>query len=321
MNSSGSYFLGVDGGASKTAAVVTDETGRPLGRGVAGGSNHLRVGIEQATRNVERAVNIALVETGIAIRQIEYAYCGIAGSDHPEHHEKVVEALKVFFPGGNFVVDTDARIALTGAVGFGAGVVIISGTGSVAFGRNARGAEGRAGGWGPTLGDEGSGYAIARDGLSAIVRAYDGRAPETAMTELLCREYLMCQPADLPRFVYATTTHADDIARFGRLVMESATAGDPVASQILEHAGRELGECVLAVVRKLDLTAEDFPVAYVGGAFHAGPMLIDPMRRTINAEAPKATLVKPLRTPVEGAAMMAIRAAQSPRPTRRGVQT
>src|ERR1051325_8881767 len=241
MNS-GNYFLGVDGGASKTAAVVTDESGHPLGRGMAGGSNHLRVGIELATRNVERAVNIALVEAGIAIRQIEYAYCGIAGSDHPAHHEKVVEALSVFFPGGNFVVDTDARIALTGAVGFAAGVVIISGTGSVAFGRNARGGEGRAGGWGPTLGDEGSGYAIAREGLAAIVRAHDGRAPQTAMTDLLCREYLMCQPADLPRFVYATTTHADDIARFGRLVMEAATDGDPVAASILEHGGRELDD-------------------------------------------------------------------------------
>lgn len=312
----GNYFLGVDGGASKTAAVVTDESGRPLGQGMAGGSNHLRVGIELATRNVERAVNLALVEAGIAIRQIEYAYCGIAGSDHPQHHEKVVEALSVFFPGGNFVVDTDARIALTGAIGFGAGVVIISGTGSVAFGRNTRGGEGRAGGWGPTLGDEGSGYAIARDGLSAIVRAFDGRSQETAMTDLLCREYLMCQPADLPRFVYATTTHADDIARFGRLVMEAASNGDPVAVSILEHAGRELGECVLAVARKLEMTGEDFPVAYVGGAFHAGEPLIDPMRRTITAEAPKAMLTQPLRTPVEGAAMMAIRAAQSPRPAR-----
>src|SRR5437763_15593880 len=138
------YFLGVDGGASKTAALVTDEAGRSCGRGLAGGSNHLRVGIETATRNIERAVNVALVESGIAIREIEYAYCGIAGSDHPEHHERVVEALRTFFPRGNFIVDTDARIALTGAIGFGAGAVIIAGTGAVAFGRNERGDEGRA---------------------------------------------------------------------------------------------------------------------------------------------------------------------------------
>jgi len=317
MTNSRSYFLGVDGGASKTAAIVTDEAGHPLGRGMSGGSNHLRVGLELATRNIERAVNIALVEAGIAIRQIEYAYCGIAGSDHPDHHERVVEALSVFFPAGNFIVDTDARIALTGAIGFGAGVVIISGTGSVAFGRNSHDEEGRAGGWGPTLDDEGSGYAIARDGLSAIVRAHDGRAPATKMTELLCYEYLMCEPADLPRFVYATTTHADDIARFGRLVMEAAGAGDPVAHDILENGGRELGDCVLAVARRLNMTGEEFPVAYVGGAFHAGELLLDPMRRTVTAEAPKATLTEPLKTPVEGAAMMAVRAASHPRPSRR----
>ena len=310
------HFLGVDGGASKTAALLTDENGDPQGRGIAGGSNHLRVGIEAATRNIERAVNIALVEAGIPHRQIEYAYCGIAGSDHPEHHDRVVESLRVFFPRGNFIVDTDARIALTGAVGFGAGVVIIAGTGSVAFGRNEAGEEARAGGWGPTLGDEGSGYAIARAGLAAIVRAYDGRGEPTMMTDLLCNEYSMCNPSDLPRFVYAATTHADDIARYGKLVVEAAQSGDGVARDILDNAGRELGECVLAVVRKLKLESKAFPVAYVGGAFKSGELLLEPLQRTIHAEAADATVGPPLRSPVEGAAQMAIRAWQNPRPQR-----
>ncbi len=308
-----SHFLGVDGGASKTAAIVTDEHGTILGRGLAAGSNHLRVGIEEATRNVERAVNGALVEAGIAIREIEYAYCGIAGSDHPSHHERVVEALRVFFPRGNFIVDTDARVALTGAIGFDAGVVIISGTGSVAFGRNALGREARAGGWGPTLGDEGSGYAIARDGLAAIVRSYDGRGTPTLMTQLLCHEYDMCDPNDLPKFVYAATTHADDIARYGKLVIEAAQSGDEVARGIVANAGRELAVCVLAVADRLEMLSEAFPVAYVGGAFHAHALLLDPMREAINARAPHATIAPPKATPVEGAAMMAVRAAGGPR--------
>lgn len=307
------YFLGVDGGASKTAAIVTDERGTVHGRGLAGGSNHLRVGIAEATHNVERAVNGALVEAGIAIREIEYAYCGIAGSDHPLHHEKVVEALRVFFPRGNFIVDTDGRVALTGAVGFGAGIVIISGTGSVAFGRNDLGREARSGGWGPTLGDEGSGYAIAREGLAAIVRAYDGRGEATMMTQLLCNEYEMCDPTDLPRFVYAATTHADDIARYGKLVIEAAQHGDHIAHEIIDNAGRELAACVLAVAEKLELLQTSFPVAYVGGAFNAGEVLIAPMRDTIIASAPGAMIAPPRNTPVEGAAMMAVRAASGPR--------
>jgi N-acetylglucosamine kinase-like BadF-type ATPase len=307
------YFIGVDGGASKTAALVVDENGKPHGRGLAGPSNHLRVGIEEATRNVEHAVNKALVEAGIAIKDVEYAYCGIAGADHPFHRQNVVDALRVFFPRNNFIVDTDARVALTGAIGFGAGVVVISGTGSVAFGRNTAGNEARAGGWGPTLGDEGSGYWIAREGLSAIVRAHDGRGFSTKMTDLLCESYGMCEPDELPRFVYAATTHVDDIARYGKLVIDAAAAGDDVAREIVARGGSELAECVLAIARKLHMTDDEFPVAYVGGAFHAAEMLLSPMRLRIERDAPGARLVPPERTPVEGAAMMAMHAAEAPR--------
>ncbi len=310
------YYIGVDGGASKTAAIVVDENDRKLGSGLAGASNHLRVGIEEATRNIERAVNTALVEAGIAIRDVEYAYCGIAGSDHPAHRQKVIDALKVFLPRGNFIVDTDARVALTGAIGFGAGVVIISGTGSVAFGRNTSGDEARAGGWGPTLGDEGSGYWIAREGLSAVVRAHDARGFHTLMTDLICEEYGMCNAEELPKFVYATTTHADDIAKYGKVVIEAAQADDDVARDILARGGAELVECVLAVARKLHMTDDEFPVAYVGGAFHAGELLLSPMRLRLQRDAPGATLIPPHRPPVEGAAMMAMHAAAQPRPGR-----
>jgi len=307
------YYIGVDGGASKTAAIVIDENGDPHGRGLAGASNHLRVGIEEATRNIERSVNKALVEAGVAIRDIEYAYCGIAGSDHPVHRQRVIDSLRIFFPRGNFIVDTDARIALTGAVGFGAGIVVIAGTGSVAFGRNAAGEESRAGGWGPTLGDEGSGFWIAREGLSAIVRAHDNRGFATAMSDLLCNEYDMCSPDDLPRFVYATTTHADDIARYGKLVFEAAQNGDDVARDILARAGAELAECVLAVARKLHMTDTEFVVAYVGGAFHAGDLLLNPMRLRLNRDARGASLMPPREEPVMGAARMAMEAARAPR--------
>lgn len=308
-----SYFIGVDGGASKTAAIVIDENEKILGSGLADGSNHLRVGLDEATRNVEKAVNTALVQAGIAMASIDYTYCGIAGADHPAHRKRVLDALSVFFPRGNFIVDTDARIALTGAIGFGAGVVIISGTGSVAFGRNATGNELRAGGWGPTLGDEGSGFWIAREGLSAIVRAHDGRGFATHMTDLLCAEYGLCVPEDLPKFVYATTTHADDIARYGKLVIEAAQSGDEVARDIMARGGSELAECVLAVARGLHMTDSEFPVAYVGGAFHAGDLLLNPMRLRMHRDAPGASLQPPARPPVEGAAMMAMRAAEAPR--------
>ena len=309
------YFLGVDGGASKTAALVIDEQGKSLGDGVAGPSNHLRVGIETAARNIERAVNKALVAADVASREITWAYCGIAGADHPAHRQEIVDSLNIFFPRGNFTVDNDARIALTGAIGFGPGAVVIAGTGSVSFGRNAAGEEARAGGWGPVLGDEGSAYGIARAGLGAVLRAYDGRGPETKMLEILASDYEIAA-SEIARFVYATTTHADDIARYSRMVFDAAQQDDAVAMAILRDAGRELAACVLAVARRLRMIDTAFPVAHVGGAFHAGEALLAPMRETIAAEAPRAAIGPPQRTPVEGAALMAILASEAPRPGR-----
>lgn len=303
------YFIGVDGGGSKTAAVIMDESGEVAGEGRSGPSNHLRVGVEEAGKNIRGAIKQAVEEAGTTLASVAFAYCGIAGSDHPARRGGMVESLLPLFPKSNFSIDSDTRIALTGAIGFGTGIVVISGTGSVAFGRNAQGVEARAGGWGPTLGDEGSGYSIGRRGLASIVRAYDGRGPKTIMTDLLCNAYAKCDPEDLPYFVYAPGTRADDIALYNRMVIEAAVQGDAVANSIFESEGYELGKTIVAVARKLDLIDESFPISYIGGAFSAGELLLRPMSEVIRAAVPLATVVPPKELPVIGAARMAMRSA------------
>lgn len=311
------HFIGVDGGGSKTSAIVVDESMRPLGQAVSGPSNHLRVGIDEAARNVETAIRAAIAASPVELDAVEYTYCGIAGSDHPMHRERVIESLRYLFPRNNFTVDSDARVALTAGIGFDAGIVVIAGTGSVAFGRNEALVEARAGGWGPTLGDEGSGYSIARRGLSAVVRSHDGRGPETLITDLLCTHYGMCDPVDLPYFVYAPTTHADDIALYCRIVFEAAQQGDAVALEIVNREGSELGVMATAVARKLGMTDAPFPIAWVGGAFQAGALLLDPMTAVLSEHVPYASLSAARETPVMGAARMAVRGAISARPSRR----
>src|SRR5260370_19571316 len=118
MSAEHTYYLGVDGGGSKTAALVSDENGESLGEGLAGPSNHLRVGIETASRNVERAVNKALVAADVTSREIVWAYCGIAGPDHPAHRQEAVDSLSIFFPRGTFTAANDARIAPTGPLAY-----------------------------------------------------------------------------------------------------------------------------------------------------------------------------------------------------------
>lgn len=304
------YFLGLDGGGSHTRAVLVDEHLECLGRSEAGPSNYLRVGIVAATRALTDAVLNALDESGQSVSDVAWAYCGIAGSDHPVHRDVLIKAMKGIFPVGNFTVDTDARIALEGAVGPGPGIVVISGTGSVAFGKNAAGEEARAGGWGPTLGDEGSGYAIARAGMTAIVRAADGRGPETAMTDVLCRLYRICSAADLRYVIYSEESDASRIAKLNRVVVEAAREGDSLAAAILNDAGSELALSVLAVARSLEMTGEPFNVSYTGGAFEAGELLLEPFRRTLLELVPSCTVAPPLSRPVIGAAQLAIQTWQ-----------
>jgi len=135
------------------------------------------------------------------------------------------------------------------------------------------------------------------------------------MSDILSRNYELAA-SEIPRFVYSTTTHVDDIARYSKLVIEAAEDGDEVAQKILQDAGRELGACVIAVAERLKMADRDIPVAHVGGAFHAGDVLVDPMKAAITARVPNARIGPPQRTPVEGAAMMAVRAATAPRPSR-----
>lgn len=307
------FYLGLDGGGSKTEAIVVDENMEILGDGRAGPSNHLRVGIDEATREVKRAIVEATTSAGIQLGQIEFGYCGIAGSDHPKHRATMVDAVRRFFPHGRFTVDSDARIALTGAVGFGGGIVVISGTGSVAFGRNDSDIEARAGGWGPTIGDEGSAYSIARRGLIAVARALDGRGPATLMSDILCTHYGVCDPAELSYMVYAPSTHADDIALYLRLVVEAARQGDEIAKRILQEEADELANTAIAVVNKLKLFDQEFPLAYVGGAFKAGSLMLEPFSRAVLETAPRAQIQPPKETPVCGAARLAIRNAHHPR--------
>ncbi|MDX1582943.1 MAG: BadF/BadG/BcrA/BcrD ATPase family protein [Thermoanaerobaculia bacterium] len=306
MNFGSPIFIGLDGGGSRTRAIVVDEKLDLLGRAESDASNYLRVGVEAATSSLRSAIVGALREAGREESDVEWAYCGIAGSDHPVNQQILTDVMKEILPSGDFTIDSDARIALEGSIPEGPGVVVISGTGSVAFGRDESGMVARAGGWGPTLGDEGSGYAIARAGMTAIVRSSDGRGPQTIIGEILCRDHGLCSPADLRMFIYSDESDASRIAKLNQVVIDAARQDDHVALWILEDAGSELALSALAVARKLDLLDGAFRVSYVGGVFRAGALLLDPFSRELAISAPECTIHPPDAEPVIGAARLAI---------------
>lgn len=290
------FCLGVDGGGSKTLAVIVDGAGMERGRGRAGSSNHHTAGRDAALTAIQSAVKSACLAAG---RQtpLAAAWIGLAGVDRPTdtaslagEFERLANAVRL---------TNDAELALGGLPG-GVGVALIAGTGSIAVGCDARGARGRASGWGHLLGDEGSGYDIGRQALRAAARAADGRGPGTALTEHILARWGLNTAEDLLSTVYADPDKAR-VAALAELVIAAATEGDTVSRGILRAAAEELALAALTVASSLDL-ASPLPLALSGG------LLIhhDDLRRLVVERMQRARPVGPVVT-VEEPALCAAR--------------
>jgi N-acetylglucosamine kinase-like BadF-type ATPase len=299
------YFLGIDGGGTKTHAVIADSSCRVIGEAFSAAANALRVGLEEALSHIEQAVNEACHQAGIEPRDIASACAALAGISHPIHYHTMKDALDERLRLNHLELVTDARAALQGALDGQPGVVLIAGTGSIAMGMNEAGEQARSGGWGPTLGDEGSGYDIARHALKAIISSFDGRAPKTVLTERVCRKLGIASAKDLPGVIYNSDSESVEIASLARLVAEAASEGDKTAQNILAGAGRDLGELVVSVIRKLGLESRSFRVACVGSVFKSGECILGPLREAALAVAPKAEVGPPLFPPTIGAVKLA----------------
>lgn len=302
---------GVDGGGTGTRAVILDGNKQVIGEGQAGPSNPLRVGIATAATNVREAVDKACSEAAVHRDEVMLATVGLAGvrrkDIHDRAHEKISECLKEI---KSIELLTDGEIALYGGTGGHPGLVVIAGTGSICCGRNRQGKHVSAGGWGPIVGDEGGASWIARKALQAVAHAADGRGPKTALTALALNYFKVATAEDLSTAIYAPTMTNDRLAGFGKQVLRAARTGDAISLEILREAGQELGLAATAVIKRLRMENDRFPVAYVGGVYGAGDLVLVPMEAEIRKVARQAYLTQPLFPPVIAAAHIAYAHAQ-----------
>jgi N-acetylglucosamine kinase-like BadF-type ATPase len=190
--------------------------------------------------------------------------------------------------------------------------VVIGGTGSVAFGRNAEGREHRCGGWGYLLSDEGSGFWIGREALISVLKCYDGRGPQTLLTERVAQAIGQAGAPAIVRYSYTEDRSTREFARLAPLVAAASEEGDAVARAILAEAGRHLAALGATTIRTLSMEDQAFTVATVGGAYRAGEALLETFRRDILAAAPNAVVGPPRSLPVAGAVILALSAAGVP---------
>ena len=297
---------GVDGGGTGTRAVIMDEQKRVIGEGQAGPSNPLRVGIANAATNVRQALDRACAEAGVHRDDVLHATVGLAGVRRKDIRDVTLEKIKDCLKEIKSIeLLPDGDIALYGATDGQAGLVVIAGTGSICCGRNRQGKQVCAGGWGPIVGDEGGAAWIARKALQAVAHASDERGPKTALTGAALMYFKVTTPDDLSTAIYSPAMTNDRLAGFTRDVVRVARAGDDVALAILQEAGKELGVAAAAVIKKLRMQSEKFPVATVGGVYGAGDLVLDTMREEIEKTARHAVLSEALFPPVVAAARLA----------------
>ncbi|MGE5601935.1 MAG: N-acetylglucosamine kinase [Nitrososphaerales archaeon] len=261
--------IGIDGGGSKTQAVVADLGGRILGRGKAGASNYQGVGLAAAQVAIDRAIESAFADAGLPQEGVRAACLGLAGVGRADDRAVFDDWIRKRLPGAAFRVANDAELVLAAGSNAGWGLAVIAGTGSIASGRNPAGSVGRAGGWGPLLGDEGSGYAIGRSALRAAVSSHDGRISSTALLPAILAHWGLADVTGLIAKAYRPPLSPSSIAELAVLVENAAEEGDAVASAILAEAGNDLAMMADAVARGLGLKGE-LPCAVAGSVLVKG---------------------------------------------------
>ncbi len=295
--------LGIDVGGTKTVGLLADEEGRVLAQGHGEGANLQRAG-ELA---LEKVLHSVMEETLGQASVVPSVIClGIAGVDRTEDEAVVRRVMERLGYQARILVVNDALIALQAGVGSGRGIVIVSGTGSIAYGRNDRGEVARAGGWGHVLGDEGSGYWIGRHALRAVVRQADGRDQETSLTPQVLEHFGVANATALIKAVYDKPLTPQSIATIAKYVQRAHDDGDVVAVGILHRAAEELLSIGSAVMTRLDMTDEPFTFVLAGGMFHALPALCDRLRGLLTSRAPKSRVVRLDAEPALGAVSLAL---------------
>ncbi len=292
--------VGVDAGANHTEAAIATPDLTVLGRarGPAGALAPGRVLVAAGAieQTIEEAMRVAHVT-----RHPSAATVGAAGAGREEERGGLEAELARRGLAERLDVTTDAAIALADAFGHGAGIVIIAGTGSIAYGRLEDGTMARTGGHGWQAGDEGSGYSIGRAGLSAVGKAADGRGPATVLTEAFLRRIGGAGHDDLVR--WATHAPRQEVSHLAGEVLDAAAAGDPVSQELVSAAATELTAHVVALARRFD---GPVAVAFAGGVLKAGATLRATMREMLAAQAPMVRVIDEPVDSARGAIKMAL---------------
>ena len=298
-------FLGIDGGGSKTACVVGNEIA-VLGLGTSAGSNVVRVGEAQARESLHAAIRQACQSARVTTPEITRACIGVAGAAREEVREVILRLAKEIIPGEIEVVG-DMEVAMEAAFGEGPGVIVIAGTGSIAYGRNTKLRTARAGGWGHAISDEGSGHWIGRAAVAIAVRETDQQS-EACLFKLIAKSWGVATHEQV--VMMANRSPAPDFAALLPVVLQAAQKKNQQAGSVLVQAADELSTLAKQVIQALFSEQEAVPVAMSGGVFANSAQVRENFYNRLSVKWPNVRLAQTVIEPVQGALQLARKQAR-----------
>lgn len=295
------WIIGIDGGGTKTVGCAAGLTGKILGRVEQGPGNYHVTGLGGFKTVIASIIHELAANCGLDTADLAVVSLGLAGADRLRDREIIRVALGELGLGCHYLVGGDAEAALVAGVGKAEGIVLISGTGSVAYGINRRREVIRAGGWGHLASDEGSGYAIGRKALQRGIKAREQRDKDTVLLPLIMTHFGLRDWDELVGLINSPATTKTAVASLAQVTAAAARSGDGVAAEILREAAGELADLVKSVLSRGFAGEAPVPVCLYGGIINN----IEPVRAYVAAALKgKATLIPSRREPAEGALEM-----------------
>lgn len=299
------FIIGMDGGGTKTHAVITNLSGEKLFESSGGPSNFLVLGTRPVSETLLTLIQNCLSGINAGMEDVACVLLGTTGAGRRTDAEKLENDFNDYLKEKGvslnmFAVESDARIALEGAFAGAPGSILIAGTGSIMFGKDASGTVHRVGGFGRYLGDEGSGYMLGKKGLVAVSRQFDGRGTKTLIADLIKEKFGIESPEILITEIYKNNF---DIASAAPLVIEAAAKNDGAALQIVESETDELILHIKSMSAKIN--QPELHVAFIGGLISSDNFYSRLFKQKINQHLPAVKVIEPIYSPAVGAVLMA----------------
>lgn len=283
------YLMGIDGGGTNSRLLAVSAAGETLGCARGRSTNIESNPVDTVREHLRELICGFMEESGLPLASCAGICLGTAGVDTQETLrtvEEIMESLALPFP---CVVTNDAEIALLAQTGGEAGILLISGTGSIGYGMNAAGETCRVGGYGYLVSDEGSSFWVAKKAIAAALRAYDGTAERTALLDRLVREIKADRVEQLVDFVYAM--NKSELAKLAPAVSDAADEGDSMAADIMLAAAEHLANMAISLASRLSMENSTFPLVLAGGFLLNTPSLMRRVETIVAPACPKATIM------------------------------